>query len=96
MTQEKKRCGTCLHHPPQYSASKTLRVKVEEEDTSGLAQQVKQKLEKVDADFKALHYDLINVIDGEEGPVKEQDTLNNYDDEIAVLTVRVHAAIDCR
>ena len=38
-----------------------------------LTQKMKQKLEKLDSDFKTLHYDLVDVVDGEESFPKEQE-----------------------
>ena len=72
---------------------KDLEGRVDQADTLALAQQAKQKLEKLDSDFKLRHYDLIDVVENEEVLRKEQETLDEHDDDIALLTIRVQQLI---
>ena len=70
-----------------------LEGRVDRDDTLELAKQAKQKLEKLDVDFKTHHYNLIDVIDDEDSLLREQGIIDEHDDEQAVLAIRVQQLI---
>ena len=74
---------------------KDLESKADQPGTFDLAQQAKKRLETLDSDFKTYHYSLVDPIDEkDEAALKnEQETLDNHDDEMAVLTIRVQQLI---
>ena len=74
---------------------KDLESKADQPGTFDLAQQMKRKLETLDNDFKTHHYALVDLVDDKDETTleHEQETLDNHDDEIAVLTVRVQQLI---
>ena len=67
--------------------------RVDRDDTQELAKQAKQKLEKLDVDFKTHNYNLINVIDDEDSLLREQVIIDEHDDEQAILAIRVQQLI---
>ena len=62
---------------------KDLEAKVDQPTTLDLTQRMTQKLDTLDSEFKVHHFALVDVIDGDEFLLKEQETLNEHDDEIA-------------
>ena len=74
---------------------KDLESKIHESSTLSLAHRMSQKLESLDGDFKTHHYALIDEIDDaeEETLAKEQDTLDQHDDDIATLAVRIEQLV---
>ena len=73
---------------------KDLESKVDQPGTFDLAQRMKQRLETLDSEFKTHHYGLVEHIDEEEALKREQEALDDRDDEIAVLAVRVQRLIN--
>ena len=63
----------------------------EQPATADHARELAIKLGNLDADFKAYHFDLIDLIEGEEGDAldKEQDVLDEHDDLIADMNIRL-------
>jgi hypothetical protein len=51
------------------------------------------KLKTCDTDFKDLHMPVVDLIDEEEVVAAEQATLDNHDDLIAVMTLRIQKLI---
>ena len=72
---------------------KDLESKADQAGTFDLAQQMKLKLESLDKDFKTYHYALVDLVDDEATLASEQETLDNHDDEMAILAVRVQQLI---
>ena len=70
-----------------------LEAKAGEPGTTDLVQQAKLKLEKLDSEFKARHYDLLNELKEEAELETEQATLDSHDDEVALLSVRLEKLI---
>ena len=72
-----------------------LEGRTEEPSTLGLAQRMTQRLDTLDAEFKQLHSALIDLIDekDEEPLQKEQDTLDEHDEELSLLTVQVQQLV---
>ena len=71
---------------------KDLESKADQPGTFDLAQQMKQKLETFDKDYNTCHYALVDLIDaGDEATLKnKRETLDNHDDEMAVLAAANH------
>ena len=63
--------------------------KVEEPTTHDLAKRLAAKLETLDAKFKAHHFSLIDLINDERTLGKEQETLDQHDDDVTALAVRI-------
>ena len=55
------------------------------------AQQLTKRLENLDVDFKTRHIAVIDVLDDETQLATEQENLDNHDDEIADLNLRLQA-----
>ena len=77
----------------------TTRLKDLESDTSrqatlGLAQGMTRKLDALDSDFRTHHHALIDLIDDEEALQEEQSTLDEHDDVVAELAVRIQQLIN--
>ena len=72
---------------------KDLEGKADQPGTLDLTQQMKLKLESLDKDFKTYHYALVDLIDDEATLASKQESLDNHDDEMAILTVRVQQLI---
>ena len=58
------------------------------------ARQMLAKLKEHDADFKTIHLTLIDLTDDDEILITEQSTLDEHDDLVAALTVRIMALAD--
>ena len=58
------------------------------------ARQMLAKLKEHDADFRKNHLTLIDLIDDDEILITEQATLDEHDDLVAALTVRIMALAD--
>lgn len=54
-----------------------------------------QRLESLDTEFKQLHSSIIDLIDEKNGELllKEQDTLDEHDEELSLLTVEMQQLI---
>ena len=65
-----------------------------EQGVSDRARQLAAKLDTLDADFKTLHFQIVDLID-ERAPEldTEQDTLDKHDDDVTGLSVRVQQLI---
>ena len=74
---------------------KDLESRIHEPTTLNLAERMSQKLDSLDADFKEYHYALINVIDeiDMDSLVKEQETLDQHDEDISYIAVRIEQVI---
>ena len=70
-----------------------LESKADDLSTLDHAQCIAKRLEELDLEFKEHHGVLIDLIgDGDEDVLqKEQEALDEHDDEVSLLTVRVHA-----
>ena len=68
---------------------KDLESKVDQPTTLDPAQRMTQKLNTLDSEFKTHHYALINLNDVEESLQKEQDALDEHDDDVTALAVRI-------
>lgn len=53
------------------------------------AKQLATKLKSLDADFKVIHLQIVDLIEEEEALSREQDTLDGHDDRVSRLTVRL-------
>ena len=90
----KKRRGIARASITRFNTKlKDLESKADQAGTFDLAQQMKLKLESLDKDFKTYHYALVDLIDDEATLASEQETLDNHDDEMAILAVRVQQLI---
>ena len=52
-----------------------------------------QKLESLDSDFKEQRYRLVDIIDDDETLQKVQQILDDHDDEVAILAIRIQDLI---
>ena len=73
---------------------KDLEGKADQEGTLDLANQAKLKLEKLDVDFKAHHFGLVDTIDEEATLEAEQEVLDQHDDYVVVLAVRIRQLVN--
>ena len=76
----------------------TNRLKELEGDTDSpvtldLAGGMTHKLDALDTEFRAHHQALVDLIDDEEALLTEQNTLDDHDDHVAVLTARVRQLV---
>ena len=55
------------------------------------AQQLFKRLGNLDSDYKTCHFAVIDVLDDEQQLADEQETLDNHDDEVADLDLRIQA-----
>ena len=72
---------------------KDLETKVDQPTTLDLAHRMSQKLDSLDSEFKVHHYALVDIIDDDDLSSKEQETLDEHDDEIAELAIRIKKLI---
>ena len=72
---------------------KELEGKVDQPSTFDLAKRDKDKLESLDSEFKVHHYAVVDVLDKPEDLAKEQEVLDEHDDSIAELTIRMQKVI---
>ena len=79
---------TCLS-----SRLRDLESEAGELKTLKLAQRMSQKLSDLDSKFQTQHHALIDLIDDNESPTKQQEVLDSHDDLIAELGVRVTQVI---
>ena len=96
LSNYKKRRGIVRASIIQFTTKlKDLESKADQPGTFDLAQQIKLKLETLDKDFKTYHYGLIDLVDAEDKATlkNEQETLDNHDDEMAILAVHVQQLI---
>ena len=61
--------------------------------TLELAQRMSHKLSDLDSEFRTHHHALIDLTDDEDALAKEQEVLDNHDDLVAELSVRVKQVI---
>ena len=76
----------------------TNRLKELEGDTDSpvtldLAGGMTRKLDALDTEFRAHHQALVDLIDDEEALLTEQNTLDDHDDHVAVLTARIRQLV---
>ena len=78
-----------------FTRLKTLESKVDESTTFDLAQQLTPNLKSLDAQFKDQHFLIIDAIDESDvdSLAKEQEVLDNHDEEISVICLRVQQLI---
>ena len=67
--------------------------KIEEPATHDHAQRLATRLETLDAEFKTHHFALIDHIDDEANLGKEQEVLDQHDDDVNSLVVRLQQLI---
>ena len=67
---------------------------VDNPNTRDSARQMLAKLKEHDAEFRKIHLTLIDLIDDDEVLITEQATLDEHDDLVASLTVRIMALAD--
>ena len=74
---------------------KDLESRIHEPTTSSLAQRMSQMLETLDTDFKKHHYAVIDHIDEADVEAfgREQDALDQHDDSISNLAIRIEQVI---
>ena len=61
--------------------------------TLDLAGGMTRKLDALDTEFRAHHQALVDLIDDEEALLTEQNTLDDHDDHVAVLTARIQQLV---
>ena len=94
LSTQRKRRGvvkasiTCLS-----SRLTELESMVEEPDTHDHAQRLSTKLETLDAEFKTHHFAAIDLIDDYGTLGREQETLDQHDDDVTSLAVRLQKLI---
>ena len=57
------------------------------------AQRMRQKLDDLDAEFRGHHRNVINLTDSEDSLTREQDALDEHDDLVAELALRIQQLI---
>ena len=57
------------------------------------ARQLLTKLQSLDEDFKKHHFELIDIVDGDDNLESEQVVLDKHDDHITSLSVCLHALL---
>ena len=57
--------------------------------TADHATQLLTKLNALDAEYKSLHFEVVDLIDGSEDLEKEQAVLDKHDDDVSALTIRL-------
>lgn len=72
----------------------TLEGDAEHPSTRDSARQMLAKLKEHDAEFRKLHLTVIDLTDDEEALIAEQAVLDDHDDVVASLTVRILALVD--
>lgn len=74
---------------------KELESKADQPNTIDIARRSKDKLESLDSEFKVHHLAVVDAVDGSDEATikKEQDILDEHDDEISALTVRLQKLI---
>ena len=70
-----------------------LEGRTDQPTTIDLARRMSQTLESLESEFKAHHQALIDIIDGEGDLQKEQDLLDQHDDDMSDLAVRIQQLI---
>ena len=70
-----------------------LEGKTDQPGTLELVQRMPPKLEALDAEFKTHHYALLDFVDDPEAVSKEQETLDDHDDDVTLLAVRMQQLI---
>ena len=68
---------------------KELESKAEDPTTHDIAQRLATKLETLDAKFRTHYFSLIDLINDDDTLGKEQETLDQHDDDVTVLAVRI-------
>ena len=90
LTTQRKRRGVVKASITRLSSRlKELESKAEEPATHDHAQRLATRLDTLDAEFKTHHFALIDLIDDEETLGKEQDALDQHDDDVTTLAVRL-------
>ena len=72
---------------------KELERKVDQPSTFDLTKRDKDKLELLDSEFQVHHYTVVDVLDKDEDLAKEQEVLDEHDDTIAELAIRIQKLI---
>lgn len=57
------------------------------------AQRMRKKLDALDVEFRSHHHNVVDLTDGEESLTREQDILDEHDDLVANLSVRINQLI---
>ena len=72
---------------------RTLEEATDQPNTKNAAKQMLSRLNEASAEFKQIHLSLIDLIDDEEALGTEQSTLDDHEDFVASLAVRLQALI---
>ena len=72
---------------------KDLEADVSQPATIDHAQRMQQKLDTLDADFRAHHHNIVDLTDSEDSLAREQDVLDEHDDLVAELAGRIKQLI---
>ena len=70
-----------------------LESSVEQPDTVDHAKRLSTKLDTLDTEFKAHHYAIVDLTDDETQLQREQDGLDEHDDEVSQLAVRIQQSV---
>ena len=91
--QREKRGIVCASITRLGSRLKELEDKADQPTTRDLAQCMATRLETLDSDYKAHHFSLIDLIDGEDTLRSEQETLDGHDNDITALDAHIQQLI---
>ena len=72
---------------------KDLKADTSQPATVDHAQRMQQKLDALDAEFRSHHHNVVDLTDNEDFLTREQDTLDEHDDLVAELSVRIKQII---
>ena len=75
---------------------KDLEADVSQPATIDHAQTMQQKLDALDAEFQGHHHNVVDLTDSEDSLTREQDVLDENDDLVAELSVRIKQLSDVR
>ena len=73
---------------------KDLEADVSQPATIDHAQRMQQKLDALDAEFHGHHHNVVDLTDSEDSLTREQDVLDEHDDLVAGLSVRIKQLLD--
>ena len=94
LSTQRKRRGVVKASITRLSSRLTaLEGMVEEPDTHDHAQRLSTKLETLDAEFKTHHFAVIDLIDDDGTLGREHETLDQHDDDVTSLAVRLQKLI---
>ena len=73
---------------------KDLEADASQPATINHAQRMQKNLDSLDTEFRDHHHNIVDLIDGEESLTKEQEILDEHDDLVAELSVRLKQIIN--